>query len=176
MTTVGQTSSVSRPPSVRAPSLFPTAEGCTHVYNHPATPDRVTHPTRRRVLALGATGAVVALSGCGSTSEPPTPLPPEATVTIQLRNRDDQPREYKIVVNQGESVTDSFSGVLPADQSEPVEMVATFRASNEQHDFSINTAGGQSGRTWDPTECDAFFIDAFIENGSPGFETQCRSN
>ena len=142
--------------------------------NQPDGSERVTRLTRRRMLALGATGTPVALAGCGSASETPTPRPAEATVTIRLGNRDDQPRAYEVVVNQGESLTDSFSGVVPPDQS--VEMVATFRASDEQHDFTISTTGGQRGRTWEPTECDEFFVDAFIEDGSPGFETECRSD
>jgi len=131
--------------------------------------------TRRRVLALAGVGIGTALAGCASDSDQSTPRPPEATVTVRLRNRDDQPREFEVVVNQGESVTDSFSGVLPADQSEPVELVATFRATDEQHDFSIATAGGQRGGTWDPTECGDFLVEAFIEGGEPGFETACRS-
>lgn len=92
-----------------------------------------------------------------------------------MENRDDQPREFEVVVNQGESLTDSFSGVLPVNQDEGVEMVATFRATDEQHDFTIRTAGGQRGRTWEPTECGDFFVDGFVENGDPGFDTRCQS-
>lgn len=127
------------------------------------------------MLALGGLGAGLALAGCSGTSETPTPRPEEATVTVQMENRDDQPREFEVVVNQGESLTDSFSGVLPANQDEAIEMVATFRATDEQHDFTITTAGGQRGRTWDPTECGDFLVDGFVENGEPGFDTQCRS-
>ncbi|WP_227134551.1 hypothetical protein [Halorubellus salinus] len=54
-------------------------------------------------------------------------------------------------MNQGESLTDSFSWGLPADESQPVEVVATVRATDEQHGFTIATATGQQGRTWEPT-------------------------
>jgi len=131
-------------------------------------------PTRRRIVALAGTAVAAGVAGCASGSGTPTPRPPEATVTVRLRNRDDRPREYEVVVNQGDSLTDSFSGVLPADQSQSVEVVATFRATDEQHDFSIATTGGQRGRTWDPRECGDFVVDAFIEGGEPGFETSCR--
>lgn len=139
-------------------------------------PSAAGFATRRRILAALGVGSVTALAGCPSGSETPTPRPEEATVTVRLRNRDDQQREYEVVVNQGESVTDSFSGVLPADQEQYVEMVATFRATDEQHDFTISSEGGQRGRTWDPTECGDFLVDAYIENGEPGFEAECRSN
>lgn len=132
-------------------------------------------PTRRQLITVGGGAVMAALAGCSSSSETPTPRPEEATVTVQIRNRDDQPRAFEVTVNQGESVTDSFSGVLPADESQPVEMVATFRATEKQHDFTIATERGQQGRTWDPTECGDFFVDAFVEDGSPGFETACRS-
>jgi type IV pilus biogenesis protein CpaD/CtpE len=136
--------------------------------------DTAATATRRRVLALASVGVGASLAGCASGSDQSTPRPPEATVTVRLRNRDDQPREYEVVVTQGDSLTDSFSGVLPADQSQSVEMVATVRATDEQHEFSIATAGGQRGRTWDPTECDDFLVDAFVEGGEPGFEATCR--
>ncbi|WP_380678806.1 hypothetical protein [Salinigranum sp. GCM10025319] len=84
-------------------------------------------------------------------------------------------REYEVIVNQGDSVTDSFSGVLPAGQEQSVEMTATVRATDEQHDVSISSAGGQVGRTWDPTECRAMVVDAVIENGEPAFTAECRS-
>jgi hypothetical protein len=92
-----------------------------------------------------------------------------------LRNRDREDRAYEVVVNQGDSVTDSFSGVLPASQEQSVEMRATVRATDEQHDFSISSAGGQVGRTWDPRECDTLFVNGVIENGEPAFTTECRS-
>lgn len=119
---------------------------------------------------------IAALAGCNSSSETPTARPEEATVTIRIRNQDDQPRAYEVTVNQGESLTDSFSGVSPAGESQPVEMIATFRATDEQHDFAIATAAGQQGRTWEPTECGDCFVDAVVENQSPGFDAACRSN
>lgn len=128
------------------------------------------------MVTVGASGVMAVLAGCGSASDTPTPRPEEATVTVQLRNRDDEPREFEVIVNQGTSVTDTLSGALPAAPAQPVRLVATFRATDEQHEFRITTINGQSGQTWDPTECDAFFVDGFIENGSPGFETQCQSN
>lgn len=104
----------------------------------------------------------------------PTSPEPDGTVTVRIRNRDDQEREYEVVVNQGDSLTDSFSGVLPPNQEQYLEMVATFRITDEQYDFSIDTAGGQRGQTWDPTECDDFLVDAFVEGGEPGFDAGCR--
>jgi hypothetical protein len=97
--------------------------------------------SRRDGVGLG-----VALAGRSSDDGASTTRAPESTVTGRLRNRDDERREYEVVVNQGESVTDSFSGVLPADQEQYVEMVATFRATDEQHDLTISVAGGQRGR------------------------------
>jgi len=142
-----------------------------------AGPSAGSAPTRRRFLAAAGVGVGTALAGCATTTETETTTrAPEATVTVRLRNRDDEPREYEVVVNQGESVTDSFSGVLPADLEQYVEMVATFRATDEQHDFTISTPGGQRGRTWDATECGDFVVDAYIEDGEPGFETECRSD
>lgn len=133
--------------------------------------------TRRRFLAAAGAGLGAALAGCSSDDGAATTTrAPEATVTVRLRNRDDEPREYEVVVNQGESVTDSFSGVLPADPEQYVEMVATFRATDEQHDFTISTPGGQRGRTWDATECGDFLVDAYVEDGEPGFEAECRSD
>lgn len=130
--------------------------------------------SRRRVLSTVGVGVGTALAGCSSRTGTPTPQPAEATLTIRLRNRDDQPRDFEVRVTQGGSVTESFSGTLPADEVQSVEMVATFRATEEQHEFSINTAGGQRGRTWEPTDCGDFVVDAFVEGGEPGFETECR--
>jgi len=50
------------------------------------------------------------------------------------------------------------------------------RATDEQHDLTISAAGGRRGRTRDPTECGDFVVDAYIEGGEPGFETECRSD
>jgi hypothetical protein len=131
--------------------------------------------TRRRLLAN--VGVAAALGGCltptGSETSTPTPAP-EATVTVRIENRDDVERAYEVVVRQGSSVTNEFSGVLPADQSQAVEMVATFRATTEQHQVTVDTDAGQVGRTWDPTECTDFVVDAYVANGEPGFETRCR--
>lgn len=129
--------------------------------------------TRRQVLAAVGVGIGASLAGCISESDQSTPRPPEATVTVRLRNRDDQPREFEVIVTQSDSLSDSFSGVLPAG-SQAVEMIATVRATDEQHEFSITTAGGQRGGTWDPTECGDFIVDAYVEGGDPGFETACR--
>lgn len=131
--------------------------------------------SRRRFLATVGVGIGVGLAGCSSDAGTPTPRPEEATVTVRLRNRDDEKREYEVVVSQGESVRDSFSGVLPADGEQYVEMTATVRATEEQHQFTISTAGGQRGRTWDPTECGDLLVEAFVENGEPGFDAECRS-
>ena len=95
------------------------------------------------------------------------------SVTLTLENQDDVARTYEVVVNQGSSVTDSFSGTLPAGES--VKMVATLRRTDEQYDFSINSEGGQRGRTWDPAECADFVVDATIENGEPAFDVRCRT-
>lgn len=137
----------------------------------PSTPAFIS---RRAVLSTVGTGVGVALAGCSSETDRQEP-PPEATITVQLRNRDDEPREFDVVVNQGESLTDSFSGTLPANLEEPIEMIATFRATDEQHDFTISTAGGQRGQTWDPRECGDFLVAAFIENEEPEFTAECRT-
>jgi hypothetical protein len=131
--------------------------------------------SRRGLLSVIGTELATALAGCSTNTTTPTDRPEEATVTIRLRNRDREDREYEVVVKQGDSVIDSFSGVLPPNQEQSVEMRATVRATDEQHDFSISSAGGQVGRTWDPHECDALFVDAVIENGEPAFTTECRS-
>lgn len=138
--------------------------------------DRATlSPTRRQFLTAATAGVVSALGGCltPTGSETPTPTP-EATVTVRIRNRDDVERAYEVVVRQGSSVTNEFSGVLPADPAQAVEMVATFRATTEQHQVTVSTDAGQVGRTWDPTECSDFVVDAHVENGEPGFEARCR--
>lgn len=131
--------------------------------------------TRRGFLASLGVGVGAALAGCSSAPGTGTPSG-EATVTVRLRNLDDREREFEVVVNQGDSVTDSFSGVLPADQERYVEMVATFRLTDEQYDFTITSTGGQRGRTWEPTECGDLLVDAVIEGGEPAFETECRSD
>lgn len=129
--------------------------------------------TRRRLLAVaGGTAAASTLAGCQSASTPTeTERPPEGTVTITLANRDDAERPYEVAVNQGEELTDSFSGVLPSEAS--VQMVATFRVTDAQYDFTINVDGAQRGRTWDPTECAEFVVDATVENAEPRFEARC---
>lgn len=130
--------------------------------------------SRRRILTLTGIGLGTALAGC--TSAPGTvPDAGEATITVRLRNRDDVQREYEVVARQGDAVTDSFSGVLPPDATQPVEMVATFRLTDAQYEFTINTSGGQRGRTWDPGACSDFLVDAFIEDGEPGFDAECRT-
>lgn len=129
--------------------------------------------TRRRFLALTGVGLATGLAGCSANDGGTTTTPEEVTVTIALHNRDEVEREFEVVVRQGTSVRDEFSGVLPADQR--VEMVATVRATDEQHEFTISSAGGQRGRTWDPTECSAFVVDAVIRDGEPEFEAACRS-
>lgn len=129
-------------------------------------------PTRRRLLAVaGSTAAAAALAGCQSTSDSTTERAPEGTVTVTLANRDDTTRDFEVVVNQGTSLSDRLTGVLPGGES--VEMVATFRITDEQYDFTINTDGGQRGRTWDPSECGDLVVDATIRNGEPRFETRC---
>jgi hypothetical protein len=131
--------------------------------------------TRRRLLALGGLALGTGLAGC-STTRPPTDEPTrEATLTVSLTNRDAVPREFEVVARQGTSVTDRFSGTLPADPDQPVVMVATFRVTDDQYQFSINTAGGQRGRTWDPADCDALRVDAAVEDGEPTFESSCQS-
>ncbi|SFR32418.1 hypothetical protein [Halogeometricum limi] len=130
--------------------------------------------TRRRLLTVASAGVVAGLAGCSSGPGESTPIPSEeATVTITLENRDSVPRSYEIVVDQGSSVSDQFSGTVPAGES--VEMVASFKLTDEQYDFSINTDGGQRGQTWDPTECADLAVDAAIQDGNPQFETRCRS-
>lgn len=129
--------------------------------------------TRRRFLALAGIGLGPAVAGCSSPGADRTTTPGEATATIRLRNRDEAARTYEVVVRQGESLRDEFSGVIPAGQR--IKMVATVRATEEQHDFSISSEGGQRGRTWDPTECADFVVDAAIRNGEPEFETTCRN-
>jgi hypothetical protein len=98
------------------------------------------------------------------------------TVTVRLTNRDDVAREYEVVVRFGEGVTDRFAGVLPADTDEVVEMIATGRPTNatDTAEFSVRTAAGRRGRTWDPTECPALLVEAFVADGRPEFETTCR--
>ena len=131
-------------------------------------------PSRRRLLALAVAGVAAALAGCQTgSSTTQTERPPEGTVTVTLANRDDENRPYEVEVNQGEELTDSVSGVLPSGQS--VKMVATFRVTDAQYDFTVNVDGAQRGRTWDPTECDDFVVDATIQNEEPQFETRCAS-
>jgi hypothetical protein len=136
-------------------------------------------PRRGACRALAALGTAVGagLAGC-SGDEPASPTAPasEGTATVRLRNRDDRDREFEVVANQGEGLTDSFSGVFPANEQEAGEMVATFRITDEQCDFTISTPGGQRGRTWDPTECDDFLVDGFIAGGGPGFDAGRRGN
>lgn len=128
---------------------------------------------RQFVTALGATGLTL-LGGCAAPTDSET-LPPEATVTVRIRNRDDVPRQYAVVVRQGGQTRNEFSGELPADQEQFVEMVATFRPTAEQHEVTINTDAGQVGRTWDPTECSSLVVDAYVEDGRPGFDARCDS-
>lgn len=137
---------------------------------------RAESTSRRRLLATACTGLGALFAGCSTETTTPTPQPEEATITIRLQNRDDQPREFDVVVNQGATLTDSFSGTLPANQDDPIRMVATVRVTTEQYDFTISAPNGQRGRTWDPTECGEFVVDASIENGEPGFETECLSS
>jgi hypothetical protein len=129
--------------------------------------------SRRRYLSTAGVGTGVGLAGCTSNG-PPEADAEEGTVTVRLRNRDDRPRAYEVVVNQGESLRDSFEGVLPANQTEPIEMVATFRVTDEQYEFSIDADGGRRGRTWDPRECADFLVEASIADGTPEFDTACR--
>ncbi|WP_152041849.1 hypothetical protein [Salinigranum salinum] len=131
--------------------------------------------TRRRVLASASVGTATVLAGCSTIGESATPTPvAEATVTVRISNRDGVERPYEVVVRQGSSVTNEFSGVLPADPEQSVEMVATFRASAEQHQVTVSTDAGQVGRTWEPSECPDFVVDVSVENGRPAFETECR--
>jgi hypothetical protein len=62
-----------------------------------------------------ATGLRLAVAGCLSGDSDSTPTPPEVTVTVRLRNLDAAPREFSVVVRQGDAVSDEFSGILPAD-------------------------------------------------------------
>lgn len=132
--------------------------------------------SRRRFLATACAGLGTLLAGCSAETGTPTPQPEEATITIRLQNRDDQPREFDVVVNQGGTLTNSFSGTLSANGDDPIRMQATVRATTEQHDFTISAPNGQRGRTWDPTECAAFVVNASIENGEPAFETECSTS
>lgn len=96
-------------------------------------------------------------------------------MTVELRNRDSVAREFEVMVSGGERTTDRFSGVLPADSEQPVRMVATLRVGPGQYDLSIQSAGGQVGRTWDPTECRDLLVEASIEDGDPSFEAICQA-
>lgn len=78
-----------------------------------------------------------------------------------------------MVVRGGDDVTAEFSGVLPADREQRVEMVATLRATGDQHEVVVATEGGRRGRTWDPTDCRELVVDAYVEGGEPGFTTAC---
>lgn len=132
-------------------------------------------PTRRRFLALSGL-AIGGLSGCLGR-RPPTERPSrEATLTVRLTNRDDVARSFEVIARQGDSVTDSFSGTLPPSTDQPVVMVATFRITDDQYQFSIATDDGQRGRTWDPSECADFLVEAAIENTEPTFEAHCRTD
>ena len=131
--------------------------------------------TRRAVVALAGVGIGTGLAGCSSGDGDSTPTANEATVTVRIRNRDGVQREYRVAVRQGGDVTNEFSGTLPADQEQFVEMVATFRPTDERHEVSVGTDGGQQGRTWDPTECRDFLVDAYVEDGTPGFDAECRN-
>lgn len=144
---------------------------------------------RRRFLSLTGVGLGAALAGCSSVTDggdgdgngdgeddtETTTATPEASVTVRLRNRDDADREYEVVVRQGEDVTNSFAGVLPANREQWVQMVATFRPTDERHELAINVGGSQRGTTWDPTDCDDYLVEATVEAGDPEFEAQCRS-
>lgn len=130
--------------------------------------------TRRAFVRYLGLCTAAMLSGCSSGGGRSTPVPAEATVTVRIRNRDAIRREYRVVVRQGDAVTNEFSGVLPADQ-QSVEMVATFRpTAGEGYEIAVETPAGRQGRTWDPTECPDFLVDAYVENGSPGFDATCR--
>ena len=139
-----------------------------------ATPD--TDRGRRRFLAALGAGATAALAGCSGDVPPASPAPSdEGRVTVRISNRDDRDRKFEVAANRGDSLTDSFSGVLPAGQTEPIELVATFRITDEQYDFAISTPGGRRGRTWDPTECADLLVEAFVEDGEPSFDADCRA-
>ena len=142
---------------------------------------------RRRVLSLTGVGLGAALAGCadfstggedgGETNDSTatTTAVPEAAVTVRLRNRDDTEREYEVSVRQGDDATDSFSGVLPANRERWVEMVATFRPTDERHEVVIDVGGSQRGSTWDPRDCDDYLVEATVESGDPEFSAQCRT-
>lgn len=131
--------------------------------------------TRRAFLATASFGLGTALAGCSSDDAGSTPSTAEATATVRIRNRDAVARSYEVTARHGDGLTNEFSGVLPADQDGPVEMVATFRPTDGQHDVSISSDGGQTGRTWDPSDCPDFLVDAYVEDGDPGFDAECRS-
>lgn len=135
----------------------------------------VRSPTRRRLLSGGGAVGLALLGGCAAPTDS-EPTPTEATVTVRLRNRDDVSRSYEVVVRQGGDVTNQFTGVLPADTEQAVEMVAYVRPTTAQHEVAISTDAGQRGRTWDPTECSAFVVDAYVEDGEPGFDASCASD
>ncbi len=132
--------------------------------------------TRRHACTVVGTAVATLFGGCTAPVDggPETPAA-EATVTVRIRNRDDVPRQYEVVVRQGESVTNEFSGVLSPDREQAVEMVATSRPTTDQHQIAVGTDAGQIGRTWDPTECSAFVVDAYVENGRPGFDASCAA-
>jgi hypothetical protein len=140
--------------------------------SHPAP--RRPSGTRRQLLAGVGVCASGILAGCATRRGASTPPPEEGTITIRLRNRDSVPRPFEVVVQQGDTLRDEFSGTLPADQTDPIEMVATVRITDAQYDFRISTDAGQRGRTWEPTECDAFLVEAYVDAGDPGFEPGCR--
>lgn len=141
----------------------------------PGSGGRDPSSTRRRVLAGVCVGVSGVLSGCATRSDVSTPTPDEGSITVRLRNRDSVARPYEVVVRQGETLRNEFSGVLPGDRDQPIEMVATFRITDDQYDFRISTDAGQRGRTWEPAECGAFLVEAFVEAGDPGFETSCQT-
>ncbi|WP_135820070.1 hypothetical protein [Halostella litorea] len=132
---------------------------------------------RRRLLSLSGVGLVGGLSGClsGSNDEGAERTAEEATVTVRIRNLDRVEREFEVVVRRAGRTTNSFTGELPANMAGSEEMVATVRATDEQHEVAVNTPAGQRGRTWDPLECGDFLVEATVENGEPAFEADCRS-
>ncbi len=95
-------------------------------------------------------------------------------MTVRLTNRDDVERAFEVVVRGSDTVTDRFSGTLPADASQRVELIATFRVGDGPAEFSVETAGGRTGRTWDPVECAEFRVDAAVDGGTPTFEATCE--
>lgn len=149
---------------------------CTEVGGVTGSPSSGTS-TRRRVCTVVGSSVAALLGGCAAPVDSGTETPAaETTVTVRIRNRDDVPRQYVVVVRRGESVTNEFSGVLPPGREQAVEMVATFRTSADQHQVTVSTEAGQTGRTWDPTECPAFVVDAYVENGRPGFDASCTAS